>query len=145
LVNQKSMFGGSTAHEYLDLVEADEGAGTKRLVQLAEKAVEQKAETDCVSASLVAAKARADVDGRTKEKAEEITAAFLNAAKDEILGGMKAPFAMHGMNASGPPASVHKEVQVNMRTRFGLRKGLFNCNDGKLRKWTEAAMEKLNS
>jgi hypothetical protein len=121
-----------------------EETGTKRLVQLAEKAAGQKGERGCVSASLLAAKARADVDGHTKEKAEEITAAFLNAAKDEILGGMKAPFAMHGMKASGPPASVHKEVQVNMRTRFGLRKGPFNCSDGKLRKWTEAAMEKLD-
>jgi hypothetical protein len=69
----------------------------------------------------VSKQARTGVDGHTKEKAEEITAAFLlDAAKDEILGGMKAHFAMHGMKASGPPASAHKEVQVNMRTRFGL-------------------------
>jgi hypothetical protein len=54
----KSMFDGSTAQEYLDLLEAEEETGDKRLVQLAEKAVKQKSERECVSASLVAAKAR---------------------------------------------------------------------------------------
>jgi hypothetical protein len=93
------------------------------LVQLAENTAKQAEEANIMCCrladSLLAAKALAEVDGHTKEKAEEITAAFLNDARDEILGGMKAPFAMHGMKASGPPASVHKEVQVNMRTRSG--------------------------
>jgi hypothetical protein len=62
---------------------------------------------------------------------------------EEILGGCKPPFAMHGMKASGNPASAHREVQVNMRKSFWQKKGPFNCCDGKLRKWTGAAMEKL--
>jgi hypothetical protein len=81
LLKQKSMLGGFAAQEDLDLQEAEEETGDKRLVQLAEKTANQKSERGRVSASLVAAKARADVDGHTKEKAKEITAAFLNAAK----------------------------------------------------------------
>jgi hypothetical protein len=87
------------------------------------------------------------LDGHTKEKAKEITAAFLNAAKEEILGGMKyeSPLcnARYESQWRRPPASVHKEVQVNMRRRFEQKKGPFNCNEGKLRKWAEAAKEKL--
>ena len=51
----KSMLGGFAAQEDLDLQEAEEETGDKRLVQLAEKTANQKSERGRVSASLVAA------------------------------------------------------------------------------------------
>jgi hypothetical protein len=87
LVKQKRQFGGSTAQEYLDLVEAKEQTKNERLMQLAEKAVNQAAETECIHGSLFAAKARAVVDAGGAFLCADIPGFQLLQSKGKLLCG----------------------------------------------------------